>query len=209
MSSPLELMATALATLLVSIGPIETAAVFGMLTAGRRRPERFRLARRAVAIAGIVLIGFALGGVRVLSLLHVSLPAFRVAGGVLLLLQAVSLCFGSPKSLSALTVSEEREAERPGDIAVFPLAFPLIAGPGALTAVVLLMGRADGSVAAGLVVIGALLVSLALTLLALLNVETTTRLLGVTGADVVGRLSGVLLAALAIQFIFDGIHDEF
>ena len=130
-------------TLFVTIGPIETAVVFAGLTAGVHRGERLSLAARSVVIAGLVLLLFALAGGAVLSLLHISLPAFRVAGGVLLFLQALTLTFSSP-GLSSISEGERDDAQRPGDIAVFPLAFPLIAGPGSLSAAVLVMGVGSG-----------------------------------------------------------------
>jgi multiple antibiotic resistance protein len=147
---------------------------------------------------------FALGGTVTLSLLHISLPAFRVAGGLLLFLQALSLTFSSP-GLSSISEGERQDAERPGDIAVFPLAFPLIAGPGSLSAVVLLMGRTDGWIeAAG--VIAMIGICLGLTYGAMRASDRLVLVLGETGADVVRRLSGVLLAGLAVQFIFDGLE---
>jgi MarC family membrane protein len=127
-------------TLFVTIGPIETAVIFASLTSGTHHKERRSLALRSVAIAGLMLLLFALGGNLVLSLLHVSLPAFRVAGGMLLFLQALTLTFSSP-GLSSINEGERQDAEKPGDIAVFPLAFPLIASPGALSAVVLCQSR--------------------------------------------------------------------
>jgi len=195
---------TALVTLFVTIGPIETAAVYAMLTSGIHKPDRIRLARRAVLIAGGLLLAFALAGNPVLSWMHVSLPAFRFAAGIMLFLQAISLVFSSPTNMSSLSPAEEKEAMQPRDIAVFPLAFPLIAGPGGLTAVVVLMGEADPVRA--VIVVAALVTCLVLTLLAFLSAERLGRLLGVTGADVVGRISGILLAALAAQFIFDGLR---
>src|SRR4051812_31813991 len=115
---------SAFITLFATIGPIETAAIFASLTAGVHRSERWGLAWRSTLIAGIVLLAFALGGNLALRLLHISLPAFRVAGGLLLFLQALSLTFSGP-GLSSISEGERRDAERPGDIAVFPLAFPL------------------------------------------------------------------------------------
>lgn len=106
-----------------------SAIVFGGLTAGVHRPERFRLAWQAVMVAGIVLLGFALFGNQTLAALRVSLDALRVAGGILLLLQAIQMISAHPASLSSLTDLERREAMGPGDIAIFPLAFPVIAGP--------------------------------------------------------------------------------
>jgi multiple antibiotic resistance protein len=148
---------------------------------------------------------FAVAGNLFLKLLHVSLPAFQVAGGVLLFLQALTLTF-SKSGLSSITEGEQREAQRPGDIAVFPLAFPLIAGPGSLAAIVLLMGRVDGW-ANGAAIITILLACLAITFIAMLAAERLAALLGETGTDVVGRISGVLLAALAVQFMFEGVRQ--
>jgi multiple antibiotic resistance protein len=132
---------SAFVTLLVTIGPIETAVVFASLTSAVHRPERRSLALRSIVVAGAMLLLFALGGEAVLGLLRVSLAAFRVAGGLLLFLQALTLTFASP-GLSSISEGEQTEARRPGDIAVFPLAFPVIAGPGSLSAVVLVMGAA-------------------------------------------------------------------
>ncbi len=201
-----QLAATAFATLLVAFGPVETAAVFGGLTAGVHRPERLRLAWQAVLIAGVVLLAFALGGVATLAALHISLDAFRVAGGILLLIQATQLIFAHGVGLSALTHGEEREALEPGDIAVFPLAFPLIAGPASLTAVVLLMSRTGGDPMAAAVVVACMLACLALTYACLVSTDILHRVLRTTASNVVARLSGMILAALAVQFIFDGLR---
>lgn len=191
-------------TLLVTIGPVETAVIFASLTAGIHRGERRSLAIRSTGIAGFVLLLFAVGGPFTLGLLHISLPAFRVAGGLLLFLQALSLTF-SGAGLSSISEGERHDAERPGDIAVFPLAFPLIAGPGSLSAAVLLMGRTEGWLE-GLGVIAMIGVCLCLTFVAMRAAERLVAWLGTTGADVVRRISGVLLAGLAIQFIFDGLE---
>jgi multiple antibiotic resistance protein len=198
-------LTSAFVTLFVTIGPVETAAIFAGLTGSLSPPERLRLASRAVAIAGVVLFAFALGGASVLALLHVSLPAFRVAGGMLLFLQALTLTFASP-GLSSISAGEQREARRAADMAVFPLAFPVIAGPGGLAAVVLVIEQSKGLVERG-AVLGMLLACLLLTYLALLAADRLVRWLGETGADVVGRISGILLAALAVQFIFDGVRE--
>jgi multiple antibiotic resistance protein len=133
----------------------------------------------------------------------VSLPAFQIAGGILLFLQALSLTFAK-SGLSTISEGEQREALKPGSIAVFPLAFPVIASPGSLSAAVLLTGRAGGfthSVA----IVCALIVCLALTLASMLGAERLSRWLGETGTDVVSRISGVFLAGLAVQFVIDGL----
>ena len=191
-------------TLFVTIGPIETAVVFASLTANTHRESRKSLAVRAVIIAGTMLLLFALCGNLVLSLLHVSLASFQIAGGLLLFLQALTLTFASP-GLSSITEREHREAEKPGDIAVLPLAFPLIAGPGSLSAAVLLMSRAT-TFSEHIAIFCSLLVCLLLTLVVMLLSEPVVKLLGETGADVVARISGVLLAALAVQFVVDGLR---
>ena len=204
MKLPLELW-SAFVTLLVTIGPVDTAAVFTSLTKGVHHANRRSLAARAVMAAGAVLLVFAVAGNLLLTLLGVSLSAIQVAGGILLFLQALTLSF-SKSGLSSISEGEHREAERPGDIAVFPLAFPLIAGPGSLSAVVLLMGRV-GDLAHAAAIILMLLVCLALTFAAMLASDWLERWLGETGTDVVGRVSGVLLAALAVQFVFDGLRQ--
>lgn len=190
-------------TLIVTIGPVETSAVFLGLTSGVHRPHRRSLAVRSVLIAGAVLVLFALGGLAVLDLLHVSLAAFRVAGGLLLFMQAVTLVFSS-SGLSSISEREKREAREPGDIAVFPLAFPLIAGPGSLSAVVLLAAVA-GELEDRVALLGIIILCLLLTLAALLTADWLAQRLGRTGSDVVSRVSGLLLAALAVQFVFDGL----
>lgn len=197
---------TAFTTLFVAIGPVDTAIVFGGLTAGVHRPERFRLAWQAIVVAGVVLLGFALFGLQLLGALQVSLDAFRFAGGVLLLLQAIQLIFGHAAGLSTLTAGETREALKPGDIAIFPLAFPVIAGPAGLTAVVLLMGQAGGDLIRAGIVLAATLICLALAYAGMLFTEVLHRVLRTTGANVIARLAGVILATLAAQFIFDGIR---
>jgi multiple antibiotic resistance protein len=202
------IMGSAFVMFLVTIGPLETAAIFGVLTAGVRRSARLRLATRAVAIGGGVLIVFAIGGTKLLRLLQVSMPAFKVAAGILLLLQSIELIFAHPGGLSTLTASEEMEAERSHEIAVFPLAIPLIAGPASITAAMLLMGQADADPARVAAFFFALLLALALTYAMLILVDPVGRVLGVTGTNVIARISGILLAAPAVQFILDGIRDS-
>jgi multiple antibiotic resistance protein len=197
---------SSLATLFVAIGPVETAAVFASLTSGIHKADRISLATRSVLIAGGMLLLFAIGGNAALSLLHISFSAFQVAGGILLFLQALALTFANP-GLSSISEAEQRDAKRPGDIAVLPLAFPLIAGPGSLSAIVLLMSRADRQVEV-VGILAVLVLCLAITFLAMIASERLERWLGETGADVVGRVSGVLLAALAVQFVFDGLRQS-
>jgi multiple antibiotic resistance protein len=140
--------------------------------------------------------------------LGISLAAFRIAGGLLLFLLATDMVLALHSGIRTTTEPEQEEAARSRDIAVFPLAIPLLAGPGALTSIMLLMGDAT-SLGGQIRVLASLLAVMALTLLALLAATQVGRLLGVTGANVVTRVLGVVLAALATQFVIDGLRESF
>lgn len=192
--------------LFVVIDPIGLAPMFVALTPGESAAVRRRMAVRGTALAGIVLVIFAFVGEPLLAALRISLPAFRIAGGLLLFLLAIDMVFARHSGVRGPTPREQVEAEARRDISVFPLAVPLIAGPGAITTVLLATSRGDDSAAA----LGALLAMLALVLLlalaALLAATRLTRLLGETGSNVVGRVFGIVLAALAVQFVLDGLQ---
>jgi len=203
-----HLFPTALATLFVAIGPIEVASMFLALTTGMDKAERRNTAIVSAIVSAVVLAAFALGGIQLLSLIGVGLPAFRTAGGVLLLMVAADLLLAKHSAISSITPLEEGEAQRhETDVAVFPLAIPLTAGPGSMTAVVLLMGKAHGplDMAAVLTALGLIVL---ITFGAMLASDRLMKLLRKTGANVIARVSGVLLAALAMQFIFDGLSDS-
>jgi len=203
-----RLFGTALATLFVAIGPVEVAAMFLALTAGMTARHKRKLATIAAVTATIVLVAFALGGVELLALIGVGLPAFRTAGGVLLLMVAANLLLAQHSAINSITSTEEQEAyNQQTDIAVFPLAIPLTAGPGSMTAIVLLMGKADSYLDMGMV-LGALGLMMGITFLSMLASDRLMQLLRRTGANVIARVSGVLLAALAMQFIFDGLSQS-
>ena len=195
---------SAFTTLFVAIGAVELAAMFLALTSGVDARTRRRLALIAAGVAAAVLLAFALGGLELLSLIGVGLPAFRTAGGVLLLMTSAEMLLRRHTGLTSITAPEEMEAKQQPDIAIFPLAIPLTAGPGSMTAVVLLMGRAHTPMAQGMVLL-ALLLNILLAYAAMLMSQALMRVLGLTGANVVARVSGILLAALAMQFIFDGL----
>jgi multiple antibiotic resistance protein len=199
-----HVFATAFTTLFVAIGPVEVAAMFLALTPGVDAATKRRLAFIAAGVAAGVLLAFALGGIELLSLIGVGLPAFRTAGGVLLLMTSAEMLLRRHTGLTSITPPEEMEAKQQPDIAVFPLAIPLTAGPGSMTAIVLLMGRAHTHLADGMVLL-ALLLNILLALAAMLMSQGLMRVLGLTGANVIARVSGILLAALAMQFIFDGL----
>ena len=178
------------------------------LTAGMAKAERRNTAIVSALVSAGVLVAFALGGIQLLNLIGVGLPAFRTAGGVLLLMVAADLLLAQHSAISSITPTEEGEAQRhETDVAVFPLAIPLTAGPGSMTAVVLLMGKAHGP-ADTAAVLAALGLIVAITFAAMLASDRLMRLLRKTGANVIARVSGVLLAALAMQFIFDGLSTS-
>jgi multiple antibiotic resistance protein len=203
----LELAISALTTLFVTIGPIEVAAIFLSVTPHANAQQRRGIAITATIVSAAVLIAFALVGRTMLELLQVGLPAFRTAGGILLLKMAADLLLEHKSGLSSITPEEESEATADSGVAVFPLAIPMIAGPGTITAVLLLMGKAKGY-AADAVVLGCIVAICLVTLVCMLLAGRLVKFLGVTGSNVIARVSGILLAALAMQFIFDGLNDS-
>ena len=205
LATPAEAFAYALVALLTIIDPVGTAVLFAGMTPGDSAAVRARQAKRACAIAFAVLAVFAVGGHELLTLLGIGLPAMKVAGGVLLFLAAADMvtAHGALRS----STEERQAAARAADISVFPLAIPLIAGPGAMTAMVLLQSQAAGRMLPMLAILAALVLAMAVTLLALLAARYLTRVLGQTGAHVVGRVLGVLLAALAAQLALDGVRE--
>lgn len=204
----LETASIALATFFATIGPLDVAAVFAVLT-GNYDPVRRRwCAVRGVLLATAILLLFALAGELMLNVFGISLAALRTAGGILLLLISIEMVFARSSGATSTTDEEEKEASTREDIAVFPVATPLIAGPGAMGAAILLMASAEGNVVHQMIVVGSLLAMLVATLVSLLLAGQLIRLLGLTGLNVISRVIGVLLAALAVQFIFDGIADS-
>jgi len=192
-------------TLLVTVDPLGVAPMFAALTAGHTAAERRRMALRGVTVAAGVLLGFALCGELLLGALGIELAAFRIAGGVLLLLLSIDMVMVRHSGLRTTTETEEKESGQRADISVFPLAIPLTAGPGAMTSVVLLMGETGGDLARAALVLGELALVLALTLACFLSAGRLMKILGITGVNVVTRVSGLLLAALAVQFVIDGV----
>ena len=165
------------------------------------------MAQRAVVIAGIILTAFAIVGGPFLRLMHISLESFRIFGGLLLFLIALEMVFARPSG-TRTSSPEEAESRERADISVFPLAFPFIAGPGALATILLAFG-ATGTrpLLAGMLL--CVLLVLLLTLAILYLAAPAMRVLGVTGTNVINRLSGVVLGALAVQFIIDGLRGSF
>jgi multiple antibiotic resistance protein len=203
---PLDFLISAFVTLVIVLDPIGLAPTFVAITHGMPRSARRQVAIRASLIAAGVLAGTALVGDKLLATVGISLPAFRIAGGLLLFSIASEMVFGVRIQRQSATAEQAME-ERVRNVAAFPLAIPLMAGPGAITAVVLLSGRAVGQPAllGGLIAVAVLVV--ALCLVVFLAASRIEKILGITGNVVLSRLLGVLLAALAVQFVVDGVRS--
>ncbi|MDD9876497.1 MAG: NAAT family transporter [Magnetovibrio sp.] len=200
-----ETALVAFATFFATIGPVDVAAIYAALTTTASPSQRRRMAIKGSLIATGILLAFLLLGNDILAYMGITLPALRTAGGILLLLIGIKLVFAEPSGSTSTTDDETKEAELKDDVSVFPLATPLIAGPGAMGAGVLLMGNTHGDVKLGAIVVGAMLAVVAITFVLLLVATQVQRLLGVTGLQVISRIFGVLLTALAVQFVFDGL----
>jgi MarC family membrane protein len=202
---------TTFTTFFAVIGPVEAAVLLSSLTPNMTRAERRAITIKAVFIATLIVLAFALFGGPILRQLGVSLAALQTAGGLILLIIALDMTLSKRPATPALSAKESEEAEdkaeRHAEIAVFPLATPLLAGPGAMTSAIVLAAGAEGDPALLAAVIGAMLAVMFLTLMLLLAAHEVHQLLGVTARKVIVRVSGVLLAALAVQSIFNGLGD--
>ncbi len=203
-----EYTAVALTTFFATIGPIDVATMFAAFTVATPRKERRRLALKACLVALIILVTFALIGRFMLDSLGISLAALRAAGGILLLLIGIDMVFARHSGATGTTSDEDNEAIEKHDVAVFPLATPLIAGPGAIGATLLLMAEANGDLLHQAIIISSLVIIVAVTFISMLMAGEINRFLGVTGIQVITRVFGILLSALAVQFLFDGIAQS-
>ncbi|GIL01586.1 MAG: UPF0056 inner membrane protein [Alphaproteobacteria bacterium] len=203
MPSP-ESLLNAFTTLLVTIDPPGLAPIFLALTNGMNRAERLSVASRATIIAAGVLLGFLIAGSAVLGVLGITLPAFRVAGGLLLFYIAFEMIFEKRQERHERTSERAVTRDHIINIAAFPLAVPLIAGPGAISATILLSGQFGHEDWGRLWLAAILAVVMAITMAAFLAAERIDRYLGATGRTILSRLLGLLLAALSVQFVADG-----
>lgn len=202
---PLDYLLSTLVTLLVVVDPIGLAPTFLAVTHGLPAKTRKQVALRASAIAGLVLIGTAMVGDWLLRQLGIGVPAFRIAGGLLLFLVASEMVLGVRIDRQSKQAEEALE-EHVRNIAAFPLAIPLMAGPGAITATLLLAGQAGNRPLSLAVLLGVIVTVTAACLLVFLLASRIERLLGTTGNVVLSRLLGVILAALAVQYVIDGVR---
>jgi multiple antibiotic resistance protein len=204
-----DFLSSALVTLLVTLDPPALAPIFISLTRGMTGDERRRVAVRASLIAFAILAFFGLGGDVLLRHLGVGLPAFRISGGLLLFWIAFEMVFERRNERKQNTADTAITEDHIRNVAAFPLAIPLMAGPGAITATILLAGRADGSPLALSLLLLIVAFGVACCLVVFLSAERVSRLLGVTGNVVLSRLLGVILAGLAVQFIINGVEALF
>jgi len=197
----------AFTTVFVVVDPFAAVPFFLALTHKESPERRRRTARRAAVAAGFLLTAFALAGALLFRLLGITLGAFKIAGGLLLLVMAVDMLRTRP-SEARITASEVASGAEKDDVAIVPLAMPLLAGPGSIATVVVLMGRARGQhVVHGAIVLAAIAVTASLAYLVLAGAAGVDRVLGRTGLNLLERASGLLLAAVAIQFVIDGVGE--
>ncbi|MCX7346499.1 MAG: MarC family protein [Aestuariivirga sp.] len=200
-----DFITSAIATLLVVADPVFMSALFLGITNGMGKEQRREVALRASIIAFCILLAAGLGGAQLLNLLGISLSAFRIAGGLLLLSAAAEMVFDRRSQRLQATAEQAITVDHVRNIAAFPLAIPLMAGPGAITAMILLAGRADGRIEylVSLYVVAGLV--MAACFACFLAAERISKIMGITGRAVLTRLLGIILAALAVQFIIDGV----
>lgn len=203
-----ELFLSAFVTLFVVIDPPGCAPIYAGLTANASPAARRAMAARACAIAGLILLGFALFGEDLLAAMHIEIDAFRIAGGIMLFMIALDMVFEKRTQRREDRAEKVRGDPLHEDVAVFPMAMPMLAGPGAIASIMLLTGSARGTEGT-VVVLAALVAVLLLTLLALIAASPLMRLFGAKVEAVITRLLGVLLAALAAQYVIDGIRNSF
>ena len=198
----IRLFISALVSLFVIVDPFGTSAVYATLTQHMSGAEQRRVALRGTTIATVLLVLFSVGGEAVLRYLHVSLPAFRVAGGLLLFVTAFRMLMGfhDPDRLN----SKNTVYRDTSDIAIFPIAIPLLAGPGVMTATLMFATEARSLPGHAMVIIAIVLIQIT-AFLSMRGAAILSRIFGPTGKGIIARVMGILLAALAVQFIADGI----
>ncbi|MDQ0453761.1 MarC family protein [Rhizobium paknamense] len=204
----IELLVNALTTLLVTLDPPGLAPLFLGLTRGMSRSQRKQVAVRGSIIAFGILAVFALLGASILSALGISMGAFRIAGGVMLFVIAFEMIFEKRNERKEKTSEEAITRDHVHNIAVFPLALPLIAGPGAISATILLAGSLPGAVGR-IELLAVIALSVLAVFCSLLIADRLDRFLGFTGRAILTRLLGVILAALSVQFVVDGVKSAF
>jgi multiple antibiotic resistance protein len=205
----MDFISNAFATLLVTVDPPAIAPMFLALTAGMTRQEKNQVAWRATVIAALALTFFAVAGQKMLLLLGITLPAFRIAGGLLLFWIAFEMVFDRRTARKSNVAKTAIDQDHIRNVAAFPLAIPLMAGPGAITATMLLAGQTAGDVTlmTGLIIL--IVIVCLLCWIVFRFADSISGLLGITGNIVLTRLLGIVLVALAVQFVLDGVKAAF
>lgn len=197
---------SAFTTLFVIVDPIALVPIFLVMTSWMTVAEKRSVALYSTMVAGAILVLFAVAGSSILKVLGITLPAFRLAGGLLLFWIAFEMVFSKRQDRKEAVVEESLRAQELRNIAVFPLAVPMLSGPGAISAAVVLATDFHSPLAR-LILIGIIVVVMGLTLAVFYAAEPVDRLIGQTGRLVFSRLFGVLLAALAVQIAADGARE--
>ncbi len=203
-----ELFISAFVTFFVVIDPPGCAPIFASLTSGTPTAHRRTMAVRSILVATAILLAFGIFGEAFLGALGISLDAFRIAGGIMLFLIALEMVFEKRTERRENRAEEVKASPEHEDISIFPMAIPMIAGPGSIASIMLLMSRSYG-MEQSLAVLGALAANLVLTFFALLLAAPLMKLIGVKMEAMITRILGVVLAALAAQFVIDGIKASF
>jgi multiple antibiotic resistance protein len=196
-------------TLLAIINPIEAAATFATLTGNRGVAEQRQIALRASVTALTILVVFGVTDGGLLSALGIGFPAFRIAGGLLVFVVGFNMVFAKETGTQELSADERVHAAQSDDPSVFPLAIPIITGPGALTTIVALMSKRHETPLESALVVVLCVVVLLITYLAMLASQWLTKVLGPTGINAVGRVMGIIVAAIAVQLVIDGAQEVF
>jgi multiple antibiotic resistance protein len=199
-----ELFISAFVTLFVVIDPPGCAPIYAGLSAGASRAQAISMAARACLIASAILIVFGLFGERLLGALHIELDAFRIAGGIMLFMIAVDMVFEKRTQRREERAEKVKATPEVEDVSVFPMAMPMLAGPGSIATMMLLTARAKGD-GQTLIVLGAMLSVMVLSFASLAAAGPLMKILGDKVEAVITRLLGVLLAALAAQYVIDGV----
>ena len=200
----LDLFISAFVTLFVVIDPPGCAPIYAGLTSGASRAQATAMAARASVIAAAILLVFALFGEALLGALHIELNSFRIAGGIMLFVIALDMVLEKRTERREKRAEGVKQSAEVEDVSVFPMAMPMIAGPGSIATIMLLMARAEGTQAT-LVILAAMLAVIAITFAALAAAGPLMKLVGAKVEAVITRILGVLLAALAAQYVIDGV----
>lgn len=204
----LEIAIVSFTTFFATIGPLDVGIIFATISAKETAQNKKKIAWESCFFASIILLVFALSGDLLLKSLGISLASLKVAGGILLLLIAIDMVFAKESGGTSTTSEEKKEATCRQHIAVFPLATPLIAGPGTIGALILLISAQKEDFIAQAVVLGTLLFVIVLTLICMFLSQQIQKIFGITGMQAISRVFGIILSALAIEFIFNGISQS-